>query len=492
MSLPDYSRLLSLSKGEWRLLGLRLAELGIDSAYVTPLNRVGARLSTSLRAPLRKWHVRRMSGPAASALRLLTFGDRVAIADARVALGEPLLANLIKAGIIEGEDSGLFSPFYVKPVLNRLYILCDDLAHRGNAVMGVGDTTGALCQAASPIRALRRVLDLGCGAGTIALSLSHRAKEIVGTDINPRAITFAQINAAINGIDNVQFLEGDKFSPVAGRQFDLIVSHLPFACLPENVEFASYLHGGTHGDELTLQLLAEIKDHLSATGRAIFLTTWPNRDELQSDIREALGCDDLNLLMLRHETTDADEISALYALAEHFERTACFEKTTLQWRDHLERLGISGARLTYNVIERAAAGNRGWTATLDIPPNYRGGLTSQQIERILAAQNLLAAGAEAIAAAKLRIPSGVIFAEEHSPDSLNSRTRVCFPADSIWRSTAINAESRQILKIIHKADSVYEAAMQFADCKNIRTYEVIDPIIKAIEQALRLGIVDPV
>lgn len=46
----------------------------------------------------------------------------------------------------------------------------------------------------------------------------------MGTDINPRAITLARLNAAINGIRNVEFRLGDGFAPVAGETLDLIVS----------------------------------------------------------------------------------------------------------------------------------------------------------------------------------------------------------------------------------------------------------------------------
>jgi 23S rRNA (uracil1939-C5)-methyltransferase len=53
------------------------------------------------------------------------------------------------------------------------------------------------------------VFDLYCGAGTIGLSMAHKAKEIIGVEIVPEAIEDAKVNAEINGITNSRFICGD-------------------------------------------------------------------------------------------------------------------------------------------------------------------------------------------------------------------------------------------------------------------------------------------
>ena len=55
----------------------------------------------------------------------------------------------------------------------------------------------------------KTVIDLYCGTGTIGLSVARRAKRVVGIDIVDEAISCANINAAINGIDNAEFYCGD-------------------------------------------------------------------------------------------------------------------------------------------------------------------------------------------------------------------------------------------------------------------------------------------
>jgi 23S rRNA (uracil1939-C5)-methyltransferase len=51
-----------------------------------------------------------------------------------------------------------------------------------------------------------RLLDVGCGIGTISVMAASRVKEVVGLDINRHSIESAQINALGNGAQNVRFV----------------------------------------------------------------------------------------------------------------------------------------------------------------------------------------------------------------------------------------------------------------------------------------------
>ncbi len=55
----------------------------------------------------------------------------------------------------------------------------------------------------------KNILDLYCGAGTIGLSMAHRAKSIIGVEIVESAVKDAEINAKENGITNARFICGD-------------------------------------------------------------------------------------------------------------------------------------------------------------------------------------------------------------------------------------------------------------------------------------------
>ncbi len=63
------------------------------------------------------------------------------------------------------------------------------------------------------------VWDLYCGIGTISLFLARRAKKVYGVEIVPAAIEDARNNAALNGIDNVEFFVG-KAEEVLPREYE--------------------------------------------------------------------------------------------------------------------------------------------------------------------------------------------------------------------------------------------------------------------------------
>jgi 23S rRNA (uracil1939-C5)-methyltransferase len=53
------------------------------------------------------------------------------------------------------------------------------------------------------------VLDLYCGTGTIAICLAEQAGEVIGLELVESAVSDAQKNCHINGIDNCRFILGD-------------------------------------------------------------------------------------------------------------------------------------------------------------------------------------------------------------------------------------------------------------------------------------------
>lgn len=53
------------------------------------------------------------------------------------------------------------------------------------------------------------LLDLYCGAGTIGLSMAHKAQKLIGVEIVPEAVENARENARRNGVATAEFLCGD-------------------------------------------------------------------------------------------------------------------------------------------------------------------------------------------------------------------------------------------------------------------------------------------
>jgi release factor glutamine methyltransferase len=89
-----------------------------------------------------------------------------------------------------------------------------------------------------------RILEIGTGSGAVALAIAHerpRAR-ITATDISPAALKVAERNARELGMDGrIEFVEGNLFGPVVGRQFELVVSNPPYIAESERSELAPEL-----------------------------------------------------------------------------------------------------------------------------------------------------------------------------------------------------------------------------------------------------------
>ncbi|MCD6369057.1 MAG: methyltransferase [Thermoproteales archaeon] len=72
-----------------------------------------------------------------------------------------------------------------------------------------------------------RVLDMGTGCGIIGLKLARTCREVVGADINPYAVFYANLNALVNGIRNFHAVWSNLFSNIEGC-FDYIVFNPPY------------------------------------------------------------------------------------------------------------------------------------------------------------------------------------------------------------------------------------------------------------------------
>lgn len=84
------------------------------------------------------------------------------------------------------------------------------------------------------------VIDLGSGAGNDVFIAQHETGDsgrVIGIDFTPAMIERARQNAAVRGLKNVEFREGDiENMPVAGNSADVIVSNCVLNLVPNKTQ----------------------------------------------------------------------------------------------------------------------------------------------------------------------------------------------------------------------------------------------------------------
>ncbi|MGB7284350.1 MAG: methyltransferase domain-containing protein [Candidatus Acidiferrum sp.] len=132
-------------------------------------------------------------------------------------------------------------------------------------------------------------LELCAGTAPAALLAARSSKNVWAIDIAERSLDFAKFNAALNGIHNVSFLQGDLFQPVEERTFDRIAAHPPYVPVLKTAEI--FYGGGEVGEEITQRIITELPSKLKPGGRLYCRTLGTERPgkPFEKRIREWLG-----------------------------------------------------------------------------------------------------------------------------------------------------------------------------------------------------------
>lgn len=230
-------------------------------------------------------------------IRWFWIGSPVEVPAARELIPERILELFLRCGVLTENDGFLTSAVRISP-FNDLLILSDHAVSpagplRNDAVLWPNPTT-RLCYNFAMQNPVERTLDLGTGTGVLALAAASHSGRVVATDLNPRAREFCQFNAALHGITNVEFREGNAFQPVRGERFDLILANPPFFVTPSVRRVFS--DNDMELDGFCRSLIRQAPEYLTEKGYCQMLLEWvqlkgqPWRDRI-SEWVAGLGCD---------------------------------------------------------------------------------------------------------------------------------------------------------------------------------------------------------
>ncbi len=214
-------------------------------------------------------------------------------------LGDELLQFCFDHGLlrkVEGGVQSLVSGFWCC----GLFVWTDAWLHAEvwpvevrfpDRVMYVGpDSKGLACLVPSEETAgTTRALDLCTGSGVIALVAASRGMEVVGVDINPRAVRFASFNAAANDITGATFLLSDLYEALGDQCFSLILANPPFVPCPRDAEPLLYRDAGPRGEDILQRIIYGAPLHLAAGGAVLIVSDFVDLPSLAIRVQKWWG-----------------------------------------------------------------------------------------------------------------------------------------------------------------------------------------------------------
>lgn len=174
-----------------------------------------------------------------------------------------LISTLEALGLVNRSGDTVTAGEYRLVYHLGLFLFCQTLTP--SAKLYYGNDSVALSRLLLPAEG--RVLDLCAGVGAQALVCAQTATSVTAVEMEPLAERVFRINAELNGLsEKVEFLIGDLFEPVAGRQFDRICCNPPFMPVAPGIRYPAFADGGPDGLAIVRRVLAGLPEVLAPNG----------------------------------------------------------------------------------------------------------------------------------------------------------------------------------------------------------------------------------
>ena len=349
---------------------VELAGLLRDAGYETA--RIQERLATGdhllARSPELPAYLRRLgdADELAVLLRLFLLGVPVVRARLEELVGPRLRARLDGAGLLVHD--GEIAHGSVRLVPHDELLIASD--HAGTAdghsdhVPGVHRPSVALAHLT--VRGEGgRALDLCTGNGIQAILLAAHAERVVATDVNPRALAYADFNAALNGVGNIETRSGSFFEPVEGERFDLVVANPPYVVSPESAYL--FRDGGMRGDAVSEHVVRSIPAVLLPGAYASILIAWSlDPEDPAARPRAWLDGSACDAFLLHTSTDDPVETATVWN-RELVDRPEAYAEALDRWLAYYRELGIEHLGYACLVLRKRTDGAAGWLESQQLP-----------------------------------------------------------------------------------------------------------------------------
>jgi hypothetical protein len=338
--------------------------------------------------PVHERRLRGSSSPLRTTTRLLLLQLPVPLPDAVAALARDGVDGLVATGLAQVEGDLLVPRARLVPA-EGLLMAFDGFARGADDPAGYVASytpTASWLAALTPRRHVARALDVGTGNGVHALLAARHADRVVATDVNIRALAFTEINAALNGLGNVETRPGSLFEPVRGEQFDLITCNAPYVVSPESRW--QYRDGGLPADELSERVVRQAASSLADDGFAALLVSWVAESGEEPDVRfddwlDGCGCDAWVLGL-----QGADPLDHAAGWNEHLTGEALGGALD-EWTGYFESLGVGWVSEGAVLLHRRDGPDHAFRADPAEADDLE--FAGEQVERVFASHARLAA-----------------------------------------------------------------------------------------------------
>jgi methylase of polypeptide subunit release factors len=470
-------------------LGAALARLGYTEATVESL--LGEDGTAAGPEDIAVFSRRLPSTPIGIALRLLLLQLPVGDAEGAVALGRDAVDALLELGLVVADGGMLVSRSRIMPV-EGLLLAFDGFstADDPHGYVSTFSPTTAWLAALTPRRQVASAVDIGTGNGAHALLAARHSDRVIATDLNPRALAYTEINAAVNGLDNIETRLGSLFEPVAGEEFDLITCNAPFVVSPESRW--QYRDSGMHADELSELLVRQAAAALAPDGYASLLVSWVAEFEEDPDVRvhawlEGSGCDAWVLGL-----SSADPLDHAFSWNNHLVDDRLALGAALdEWTAYFRSIDVGWITEGAVLLHRRDGGDH--AVRVDPIDEDDLGDAGDQIERAFAAHAFLATieSDDAILGEQLKLVEHVRLDRSFDTEGGESATVVLH--EGTWPELEVNPETADVLASLDGNATLARAIERTAkqlELTRRSTSELRREALDAIRELLELGFIE--
>ena len=325
-------------------------------------------------------------------VELLLFG--VPVAEERVAAAlRPLSPDrLERMGLVRRTAEGLESLVDLVP-FGEFFLASDryegeNPPSRRDHVAGVTPPARVLADLVAR-RPAASALDLGTGCGIQAVLLARHAERVVATDLNARAVAYADFNAKLNGLDAIEARAGDLFEPVAGERFDLIVCNPPFVISPDEGSGYVFRDSPTRGDRFCEALVRAVPEYLEEGGLAHVVVSWTHGEgeDWSAPLRAWVAGSGCDALLVHLNSYTPLKHAAEWNRGLRWDADA-YADALDRWLAYYGAEGIEAVAWGAVILrKRRGADNWVWAES---PPTDDMGAAGHHVLRVTASQDLLA------------------------------------------------------------------------------------------------------